>query len=568
MSESEDPREFLDRVTTITNQLLALGVVIPEVRIVHKILSQMTTTFMPLQMTIRSLLQARPSEQHTIAFLRQQFTGVTNPNKSKGKNHGALNTEHKKYQQAPTFKAGIICYYCGKEGHYESNCRLKRKQKNPGQNRNQGGYRQPYRGANQNGGNQNNPGNQNQNGGNQNNPGNQNQNGGNGQNRNQIQQSQGQAGQRRPPLVNRPQGQAGQSANNVEEAMILEEVLQIGIQDQNSTNWILDSGCTTHMTSNAKLLHNIRPLAEEIIIRGALDKEVRIAKFEGDSYLDTRWRIKLQNVLLVPGIRRNLISARKLAKSGATIVTEGDTTEVYIRNELAMEFVQNQDRLYELTLDQEIHECNHVAHSNDEEVIFWHQALGHLSVSGLKKLQNQGLIPTDLKGDETIECVACEKGKSTRKAFNDVQKQVKTTKIGELIHSDVCGPITPATRTGKKYFVTYTDDFTRYSQTYFMEKKSEQIENFREYKAMLKIQKEADIIKIRTDSGGEYTSNQFEDLLKSEGIEHESKPPRTSQWRGESERLNRTLMDKTRAMLKAKNLPNDLWAEALRYATL
>lgn len=548
MSENEDPREFLDRVTAITIQLLALGIVIPEERIVHKILSQMISMFAPLQMTVRSLLQARARDQHTIAFLREQFTGVTNPNKSK-KMYGAMNVESHKFKKnnQNRFKAGICCYYCGKEGHYESECKLKKKQKSfrKGSNQNEirrNNYRENYNNGNQN----------------QNVVQNQNANMAPNRNANQYQLR---------PQFKKP------FSNNAEEAMMMtEEIMFVRnsrIVDPSQTVWILDSGCTKHMTANAKLLHNIRPLPETTTVKGAMDSENKEVKFEGDAYLDTTWRIKLMNVLLVPGMRRNLISARKLAKTGAKLVIEDDMTNVYIRGELALQFQLNdRSNLYELVQDPELHECHNVECINkDDEALYWHEALGHLSISGLKKLQDLGLINTDLKGNETIECVACEKGKATRKPFPNVQKEIKVTKIGELIHSDLCGPIQPASNSGKRYFVTYTDEYTRYTNTYFMVQKSEQINKFREYKAMLKTQHNAEIVKLRTDSGGEYTSNEFEEMLSQAGTEHQSKPPRTSAYRGISERLNRTLMDKARAMLKAKDLPKQLWAEAIHYAT-
>lgn len=538
MKEHEDPREYLDRITTITNQLVTMNVIIPEARIVYKIMSTMIDLFLPLRQTIETLLRSMPEEQHTTSFLRAQFTGHTNPRKNKS--HGALNVEdHTRRPSQSKFRAGIICYYCNKEGHYEKDCRLKKKEKYS---------RDRTRERNRNF------------------QGNHNNNRNDAQNpapiRNNTVNKNQEAIQGRPQLK-KP------SSNNAEEVMMIEEALTTS-RSSNDPVWILDSGCTQHMTPNAKLLHNIQPLAKPTNVKGAMEREIKEVKYNGDAYLDTTWRIKLTNVLLVPGMRRNLIASRRLAKNGAKLVTEGNMTNVYIRGELAMQFELNEDNLYELIQDQELQECHSVDHSlnKDEEALYWHEVLGHLSVSGLKKLQDQGLINTHLKGDEHFECIACEKGKATRKPFKNVQKEVKTTKVGELIHSDLCGPITPESLTGKRYFVTYTDDFTRYTNTYFLDKKSEQIDKYREYKAMLKTQHNADIIKLRTDSGGEYTSNEFEEMLQNEGTEHESKPPRTSEWRGVSERMNRTLMDKARSMLKAKQLPIELWAAAVNYATL
>jgi hypothetical protein len=195
-----------------------------------------------------------------------------------------------------------------------------------------------------------------------------------------------------------------------------------------------------------------------------------------------------------------------------------------------------------------------------------HEQLGHLSISGMKKLQDCGSIPNiGIKGDEKLDCIACDKGKATRSPFG-IKKEVESKEVGELTHSDVCGPIKPTSLAGNKYYVAYTDDYSRHSKIYFMRKKSEQIEKYKEYRAFMKTQLGVQLKKIRTDSGGEYTSNEFEEYLRKKGTEHESKPPRTPQLRGVAERLNRTLFDKTRAMLIGRNLPNYLWAEAVNYA--
>jgi hypothetical protein len=68
-----------------------------------------------------------------------------------------------------------------------------------------------------------------------------------------------------------------------------------------------------------------------------------------------------------------------------------------------------------------------------------------------------------------------------------------------------------------------------------------------------------------SDGGGEFISNEFDLYLKKKGIEKETTPRNTPQLNGVAERLNRTLMNMVRTMLKDKNLNNRLWGEALIY---
>ena len=61
----------------------------------------------------------------------------------------------------------------------------------------------------------------------------------------------------------------------------------------------------------------------------------------------------------------------------------------------------------------------------------------------------------------------------------------------ELIHSDICGPINPSSNGGKKYFITFTDDFSRKTWVYFLQEKSEALSSFKSFKARVEtIQKD------------------------------------------------------------------------------
>ena len=71
---------------------------------------------------------------------------------------------------------------------------------------------------------------------------------------------------------------------------------------------------------------------------------------------------------------------------------------------------------------------------------------------------------------------------------------------------------------------------------------------------------------LRTDNGGEYTSEQFLQFCRAEGTTHHFTVPGTPQQNGVSERLNRTLMDRSRSMMSHARLPQVFWAEAVNTA--
>ncbi|KAK9008737.1 hypothetical protein V6N11_075620 [Hibiscus sabdariffa] len=116
-------------------------------------------------------------------------------------------------------------------------------------------------------------------------------------------------------------------------------------------------------------------------------------------------------------------------------------------------------------------------------------------------------------------CESCLLGKMTKAPFNG--KGERASDLLGLIHSDLCGPMNTQARGGYQYFITFTDDFSRYGYIYLMRHKSESLEKFK------------------------------------------LTPPGTPRWNGVSERRNRTLLDMVRSMMSHTDLPTSFWGYAL-----
>lgn len=88
-----------------------------------------------------------------------------------------------------------------------------------------------------------------------------------------------------------------------------------------------------------------------------------------------------------------------------------------------------------------------------------------------------------LKKEEIVEqlsnCETCIQANHTRIPFGDQRK--RATRPLDIIHTDVCGPITPETWDRNRYFVTFLDDYTNYVTVYLMEGKGEVYEKLKEY---------------------------------------------------------------------------------------
>ncbi|KAH9698582.1 hypothetical protein KPL71_024056 [Citrus sinensis] len=152
----------------------------------------------------------------------------------------------------------------------------------------------------------------------------------------------------------------------------------------------------------------------------------------------------------------------------------------------------------------------------------------------------------------------------TKRPFS--AKRVRATVPLELVHTDVCGPINVQDRGGYEYFITFTDDYSRYGYVYLMRHKFEALEKFKKYRAETEKQLDKNIKKLRSDRGGEFLSGDFKEYLVENGIISQLIAPGTPQQNGVVERRNRTLLDMMRSMLSYSSLPISFWGLALETA--
>ena len=123
------------------------------------------------------------------------------------------------------------------------------------------------------------------------------------------------------------------------------------------------------------------------------------------------------------------------------------------------------------------------------------------------------------------------------------------------MHADICGPIKPISNSKKRYFLTFIDDFSRKTWVYFLVEKSEAFAVFKSFKIYVEKETSSFIKCLRTDRGGEFTSEEFANFCKENGIRRQLTAAYTPQQNGVAEHKNRTIMNMVRSMLLAKNIP-------------
>ncbi|GJR63594.1 retrotransposon protein, putative, ty1-copia subclass [Tanacetum coccineum] len=174
------------------------------------------------------------------------------------------------------------------------------------------------------------------------------------------------------------------------------------------------------------------------------------------------------------------------------------------------------------------------------------------------------VIPSN--DDESFDqCVSCLSGKMTRKSFP--HRPERATDLLGIIHTDVCGPLRHVSRQGASYFITFTDDYSRYGYVYLLKHKHKVFETFKVFKNEVENQLAKTIKALRLDRGGECISQEFKDYLKACSIVQQLTPPYIPQYNGMYERRNHTLLYMVRSMMNLTTLSLSFWDYALESAT-
>lgn len=213
--------------------------------------------------------------------------------------------------------------------------------------------------------------------------------------------------------------------------------------------------------------------------------------------------------------------------------------------------------------------ANAAASPHSATMQIWHQRMGHPSLEGLKKLPDHStgcILDMDEEKQLTKDfCIGCSKGKIHRKhhgrSFTSQAKEML-----EVIHTDLCGFIKPASRGGRAYFILFSHESTRKCWIYLLKEKREAADAFGRLKEMVELQTGKQIKRVRSDGGGEFVGERFASMLN--GIIHEISTRDTPQQNGHTKRMNRTVLESMKAMLYSGDFCPTLWAEAASTAVL
>ncbi|KAF5788317.1 putative RNA-directed DNA polymerase [Helianthus annuus] len=351
--------------------------------------------------------------------------------------------------------------------------------------------------------------------------------------------------------------------------------------------WWVDSGSMVHVTNSTQGFLTIQRLERnQRTLRTGGGEELEVEAIGTMQLIMKNGHcIKLYDTLYVPKITRNLVSVSKLDNVGFEVLHGHGKVTISLNSQvLGCGYLDG--NLYKLELDDSFSKSllsynvnekinkrkRKRKHDLETSSKLWHRRLGHISRDRMIRLVKDGELP-DLDFSDFGTCVECIKGKKTNKIKKGA---TRSSRLLELIHTDICGPFPPGI-TGHTSFITFIDDYSRYMYLYLIKEKSESLEMFKTFKAEVENQLSRKIKVVRSDRGGEYYGRHtdigqapgpFFNFCKEHGIVNQFTMPGTPQQNGVAERRNRTLMDMIRSMLANSNLPKFLWTEALKTAVL
>ena len=342
------------------------------------------------------------------------------------------------------------------------------------------------------------------------------------------------------------------------------------VNSKQPAKWIIDSGCSDHMTGSREVLIEFQAYPSTAGVRIA---DGSLSTVEGIGRVKLNGKIDLFPVLYVPSLSCNLISISQLSRdlqckavfsanqcslqeesSGKTIGTAELHDDLYIMNGAAGgEGLGGQSRALV---------TSNSTNNRDSQIMLWHSRLGHPSFGYLEKLLPRLFLN---KSSKDLQCEVCQLAKHTHSSYPGMS--YKPTKPFAIIHSDIWGPTRVKNINGARWFLTFIDDHTRLTWTFLMKEKSETTTMFQEFHHMILNQFGTHIQVLKTDNAHDYFNTVLGSYLSLHGIVHCSSCVDTPQQNGIAERKNRHLLETARALLFTKQVPKYLWGEAVLTAT-
>nr|GFA79376.1 hypothetical protein [Tanacetum cinerariifolium] len=293
--------------------------------------------------------------------------------------------------------------------------------------------------------------------------------------------------------------------------------------------FIVDSGCSKHMTGNLKLLINF------------VEKFPGTVKFGNDQiapilgYGDlVQGAVTIKRVYYVEGLNHNLFSVGQFCDTDLEVAFRKSTC--FIRDLKGNDLLTGSrgTDLYSITLQEK--NCPNpiclMSKVTSSQAWLWHHCLSHLNFDTINLLSKNDIVVglPKLKFVKDHLCSSCSKYKWER------------------------------------YVLVIVDDYSRYTWTHFLRSKDETPVVLIDFLKLVQKGLQAQVRVVRTNKGTKFLNQTLHAYFAAEGIHHQTSVARTPEQNGVVERRNRTLVEAARTMLSGAKVPLFFWAEAIAIA--
>jgi len=217
-------------------------------------------------------------------------------------------------------------------------------------------------------------------------------------------------------------------------------------------------------------------------------------------------KIKLEKVLHVPTMGYNLMSVGMMEERGAEVSFKGGKTIIKMSDKVAA-CGMRKSGLYHLDMAP----LFDIAAMTSLQL--WHERLEHVNVAGVKRMIKNKDIDGHKCSSMAVKdvCEPCVYGKAAMTPMPSAGGG-RVSKRLQLVHSDLGGPMSEPSRGGSLYFCSFTDDFSRWKDVVFLQKKSDLLSEYKKWLTKAQLHTGTKIKILRSDNGGEYVSTALKAL--------------------------------------------------------
>nr|GEY34055.1 hypothetical protein [Tanacetum cinerariifolium] len=317
------------------------------------------------------------------------------------------------------------------------------------------------------------------------------------------------------PTVSRPQLKSNQSKDKVlpnnSQVKVKKTQVEVHPRIPSVTNktksivqlilFIVDSGCTKHMTGNLKLLCNF------------VEKFLGTVRFGNDQFAPilgygdlVQGNVTINRVYYVEGLNHNLFSVGQFCDADLDVAFR--KSACFVRDLQGNDLLTGNrgSDLYTISLQESTSStplCL-MAKATPTQAWLWHRRLSYLNFDYINLLSKKDIMIGRLN----------------------------------LLHMNLCGPMQVASINGKKYILVIVDDYSRYTWTLFLRSKDETPEVLKDFLTMIQRNLQAPVIIVRTDRGTKFLNKTLNAFFKEDGIEHQTLTAQTHEQKGIVEKQN------------------------------